>query len=131
MSSEITTYLKYAHVQIAAEALYKLEDKSPKTAFAGPITSDVLTTGNDRTSKFTETDAEWFTKTWTVVEHISNTTTGFSGTLFRALKDDPDRGIAAGELVLSFRSTEFVDDAVRDNQATNALEIKEKGCAFG
>ncbi|SOE06402.1 Ca2+-binding protein, RTX toxin-related [Variovorax sp. YR752] len=66
-----------------------------------------------------------------MVEHISNTTTGFSGTLFRALRDDPERGIVAGELVMSFRSTEFVDDAVRDNQATNALEIKAKGWAFG
>ncbi|AVT22160.1 hypothetical protein C7Y68_20820 [Paracidovorax avenae] len=36
-----------------------------------------------------------------------------------------------GELVLSFRSTEFADDAARDNQATNTLEIKEKGWAFG
>ena len=32
---------------------------------------------------------------------------------------------------MSFRSTEFADDAVRDNQATNTLEIKEKGWAFG
>ncbi|SDP94092.1 hypothetical protein SAMN04489708_1587 [Paracidovorax cattleyae] len=41
------------------------------------------------------------------------------------------RGIVKGELVLSFRSTEFADDAARDNQATNTLEIKEKGWAFG
>ncbi|AVT22159.1 hypothetical protein C7Y68_20815 [Paracidovorax avenae] len=32
---------------------------------------------------------------------------------------------------MSFRSTEFADDAARDNQATNTLEIKEKGWAFG
>lgn len=43
----------------------------------------------------------------------------------------PERGIVAGELAMSFRSNEFVDDAVRDNQATNALEIKDKGWAFG
>jgi hypothetical protein len=32
---------------------------------------------------------------------------------------------------MSFRSTEFIDDAARDNQATNAMEIKEAGFAFG
>ena len=32
---------------------------------------------------------------------------------------------------MSFRSTEFIDDSARDNQATNTLEIKEKGWAFG
>ena len=131
MSNEITTYLKYAHLQIAAEALYDLKESPPETRFENAILERMLTTGNDRTSRFTTTDAEWFTKTWTVVEHISNTTTGFSGTLFRALKDDSVRGIAAGELVLSFRSTEFADDAVRDNQATNTLEVKDKGWAFG
>jgi hypothetical protein len=40
-------------------------------------------------------------------------------------------GITPGELVLSFRSTEFVDDAARDNQATNAMEIAEVGFALG
>jgi hypothetical protein len=37
----------------------------------------------------------------------------------------------AGELTLSFRSTEFIDDAVRDGKSTNELEIKELGWAFG
>lgn len=131
MSNEIATYLKYAHLQIAAEAFYGLKNALPWTPFDDPITKEMLTTGNTRSSKFTETDAKWFAQTWEVVEHISNTTTGFSGTLFRALKADPERGIVAGELVLSLRSTEFADDAVRDNQATNVLEIKEKGWAFG
>ena len=35
------------------------------------------------------------------------------------------------ELVICFRSTEFADDAARDDQATNTLEIKEEGWAFG
>ncbi|ATQ75852.1 hypothetical protein CR152_15950 [Massilia violaceinigra] len=34
-------------------------------------------------------------------------------------------------MILSFRSTEFVDDAVRDNLATNTLEIKNTGWAWG
>ncbi|MCW5655753.1 hypothetical protein [Hydrogenophaga sp.] len=33
--------------------------------------------------------------------------------------------------MLSFRSTEFADDAARDNQATNVLEIQSFGWAFG
>jgi len=58
-----------------------------------------------------------------VVEQKENTPTGFSGTLFRNSETN--------ELVMSFRSTEFVDDAARDNQATNTLEIQEHGFVFG
>jgi hypothetical protein len=58
-----------------------------------------------------------------VLDQRANTPTGFSGTLFKSNK--------TGELVMSFRSTEFIDDAARDNQATNALEIKETGWALG
>jgi dienelactone hydrolase len=32
---------------------------------------------------------------------------------------------------MSFRSTEFIDDAARDNQATNDMEISQFGWAFG
>jgi len=32
---------------------------------------------------------------------------------------------------MSLRSTEFIDDAVRDNMATNALEIRNTGFAWG
>ena len=55
----------------------------------------------------------------------------FSGTLFKCTKEDEALGYHKGELVLSFRSTEFIDDAARDNEATNKLEIKEFGYAFG
>ncbi|AMM23271.1 hypothetical protein AX767_01930 [Variovorax sp. PAMC 28711] len=88
------------------------------------MTVDVLTNGNERSSRFTETQAQAFIdEGWTVVEHKSNTSTGFSGTLFRNSQ--------TGEVVISFRSTEFADDAVRDNQATNVMEIKAEGWAFG
>lgn len=40
-------------------------------------------------SRFTETQAQEFSQDWTVVEHIANTSTGFSGTLFQALHSDP------------------------------------------
>jgi len=129
---KIKTQLKYAHLQIAAEALYGMGSAAvgEKNTFPN-IALDVLTQGNGRSSKFTPTDAAWFTDTWEVIAHQSNTRTGFSGTLFKAKKDDPERAIQAGELVLSFRSTEFADDAARDNQATNIMEVKKYGWAFG
>jgi len=80
--------------------------------------------GNGRASRFAPTLAASFvSEGWQLVAHQKNTTTGFSGSLFKNGK--------TVEFVMSFRSTEFADDAVRDNQATNALEIKEKGWAFG
>jgi len=50
--------------------------------------------------------------------------TGFSGTLVRN-KADPS------ELVLALRATEFIDDAARDNDATNKLEANDVSVAFG
>jgi Ca2+-binding RTX toxin-like protein len=134
MANEIANYLKYANVQIAAEAFFNLKTAVPGTTFSGLLTGanlSMLTAGNDRSSRFTTTQADQFSEDWEVVEHKSNTATGFSGTLLRARRTDEVRGIVAGELVLSFRSTEFADDAVRDSQATNSMEIKEKGWAFG
>ena len=54
-----------------------------------------------------------------------------SGSLFRAKKDIPGTDIKRGDLTISFRSTEFVDDATRDSQATNTFEIADRGWAFG
>lgn len=51
------------------------------------------------------------------------TGSGFSGTFVR--------NRLTGELTLSFRSTEFIDDAVRDTKATGELEIKNLGWALG
>lgn len=129
----IAEYLQYANLQMAAEALYGYNaailgaNLTPGAIYKnGPIDlEDNLLTGNTHASKFTTTQIELsgLATDWEVVEHISNTSTGFSGTLFKKS--------ATNEFVLSFRSTEFVDDAARDNQATNALEIKECGWAFG
>ncbi|QAU34865.1 calcium-binding protein [Janthinobacterium sp. 17J80-10] len=122
--NQVTTYLKYANLQMAAEAIYSV-------GFSGSISAAILTDGNNRSSKFTDVLAEQFVKDWRVVAHKANTSTGFSGTVFECLVDDPARGLVKGEQVISFRSTEFADDAVRDNQATNVLEIKAYGWAFG
>jgi Ca2+-binding RTX toxin-like protein len=128
----IADYLKFANLQMAAEALYGFNAVTDGATLvpgelgpSSPLDADNLTTGNLHASKFspTEVTLSKLTTDWIVVEHKSDTTTGFSGTLFKN-KD-------SGELVLSFRSTEFIDDAARDNEATNKLEIKEKGWAFG
>ena len=112
MTKEIATYMKYANLQMAAEGFLAL----------GPLNSSSLVLGNTRASKFTPIQAQALVdEGWQVKAHKANTSTGFSGTLF-------EKG---GELVLSFRSTEFIDDSARDNQATNSMEIKPYGWAFG
>src|SRR6218665_50004 len=132
MSREIETYLKYANLQMAAEAYVVSKTSTPgDTSGGSQLTSDVLTKGNDRSSRFTAIQAEEFIQDWEVVEQIGNTRTGFSGTLFRARRDVPERGIVREEVALSFRSTEFAGDAARDNQATNVMEVKAEGWAFG
>ena len=122
----IADLLKYADLQMAAEALLV----EPVTG-APRDQNKALVNGNGRSSKFTQTQADKFLEHWVVVVQKPNTSTGFSGTLFRCVKDDPSTGAKAGELVKSFRSTEFIDDAARDNQATNSMEIRLAGFAFG
>jgi Ca2+-binding RTX toxin-like protein len=123
MTTNASTLLKYANVQMAAEARLDL--------FLNQASEAALKFGNDRSSRFTTVQAAEFATDWKVVEHKSNTSTGFSGTLFECLTDDAARGLKKGELVLSFRSTEFADDSVRDNQATNGMEVNTHGWAFG
>ena len=134
-----TELLTYANLQIAAEALYgKLKSPAgnPNTLMSDKDIDDInkhlthenpkqgfLTAGNNHTSKFSQIQAEQFKQDWQVVQHMNNTKTGFSGTLFKNVHTD--------ELVISFRSTEFVEDNVRDNIVTNTLEIAETGWAFG
>jgi Ca2+-binding RTX toxin-like protein len=126
MSIDVATYLKYANLQMAAESLFGTTnvDLPGAVKLADSMNVDSLIAGNNRTSKFTVTQANQFIADgWAVVEHISNTATGFSGTLFKNTQTN--------ELTISFRSTEFIDDAARDNQATNDLEIRSFGWAFG
>lgn len=120
----IADYKKYADLQMAAESMFGIPNTAPPGTPSMVMDSTGLVAGNARASRFTSTQAQDFIDAkWTVVEHISNTTTGFSGTLFRNTQTH--------ELVLSMRSTEFVDDAARDSQATNSVEIYERGFAFG
>lgn len=122
--SELTVadYLKYANLQMAAEAF--LVDESTGLLKTGQQLLDALLLGNNYASRFTAAQAADFLDQWEVVAQCPNTKTGFSGTLFRN-KANPT------ELVLSFRSTEFVLDAIRDSAATNTLEINATGWAWG
>jgi Ca2+-binding RTX toxin-like protein len=126
-NNAVSTYLTYANLQMAAEALL---NEFAYTTTPGLISA--LTFGNNRSSKFTAVQATQFASEWEVVAHKPNTDSGFSGTVFKYVgATDPSRGLVRDQLVMSFRSTEFVDDAARDNQATNAMEIKPFGWAFG
>ena len=114
MTPTPSTLLKYINLQMASEAL--LDDREGDR--------ERLTTGNNRSSKFPAALADQFlAEGWVVVNHKADTSTGFSGTLFRNSR--------TGEQVISFRSTEFIDDAARDNQETNKQEIAAVGWAFG
>lgn len=87
----VADYLKYANLQMAAEAF--LVDGLGKPLKDQPYI-DALIVGNKHASKFTETQAKEFadpTKGWTVLNQIANTGSGFSGTLFK--------NNATGELV--------------------------------
>ena len=128
-----TEMLEFANLQIAAEALHNLltapagtPDKLMSTTEIDRINDALeanLIDGNNHSSKFTTTQAEQFAQNWKVVQHIANTKSGFSGTLFENTETH--------ELVISFRSTEFVEDQLRDSVVTNTSEIKEHGWAFG
>ncbi|MDA8452792.1 hypothetical protein M5C97_24620 [Acidovorax sp. NCPPB 3859] len=124
-------YLSYANLQMAAESFIRDENNPDVFRSQGQALIDALVRGNDHASKFVVSQAAKFAEGWQVLDQMANTSTGFSGTLFRRVRDDPVTGAKAGETVLSFRSTEFIDDAARDNKATNVLEIKETGFAWG
>ncbi|MDQ7990940.1 MAG: hypothetical protein REI09_15015 [Candidatus Dactylopiibacterium sp.] len=111
----IAQQLQYAKLQMAAEAFLA----NPDTGVLKDGLPSELLRGNGHASKFaTQAEADDFLAKWEVVGQKPNTSSGFSGTLFKN-RD-------TGECVISFRSTEFVDDAVRDSQ-TIPMEISEFG----
>ena len=135
-TNQITDFLKYANLQMAAEALFTHDAREgiqePGKIEQGPLGLSNLTFGNGHASVFTPTSAAQFTPGWTVVQHKSNTATGFSGTLFRYDgPTDAAKGLTIGELVLSMRSTEFIDDSVRDNPACGVRSCIETYSSLG
>ena len=122
-NNQINRLLEFANMQMASEAFLLQGNESG-------INQDQvfqrLTDGNTHASKFTPVQAEQFTAQYQVLTQYRNdpldqaggvSKSGFSATLFKK--------IGAEEYTLSFRSTEFIDDEVRDSKATNDLEIKD------
>ena len=75
---------------MAAEALYNFNAKLFGASLtpgdisssvghypSGPIDPEILTYGNRFATRFTPNEAEKFAQEWTVVDHLSNTKTGF------------------------------------------------------
>src|SRR5258706_4047610 len=113
-------------MQMAAEAFWLRQGESSIGQLTQQQLFDRLVEGNTHASKFMPVQAEQFTAQYEILAQYRNdprsaSGTGFSGTLIK--------NRSTGELTLSFRSTEFIDDAVRDNKATNQLEIKNLGWA--
>ena len=114
-ANNLSLWLKYAQFQMAAEA------RSLRSGMLQHQLQAALEEGNRHASRFTPTQAAEFAGKYEVVAHQDNTGTGFSATLF---KD------GAGNYTVSFRSTEFVDDAIADSVGTNE-GISQYGWAFG
>ena len=125
--NQLSILLSFANVQLAAEAIFGIDPQAPnlpptpgQRIGGREILPGELVTGNNRSSRFPTVAETQFSRQFRLVEHISNTETGFSGTLFKYVgPDDELSGLRNGDKILSFRSTEFIDDAVRENQATN------------
>ncbi len=121
MSNTLSTWLDYAHIQMAAEAF--LIDEQRKLQSSGQnLANRLFDPGNNHSLKFTQTEANDFAAKYEVLDQNPNTGSGFSGTLIKNIK--------TGELTISFRSTEFVDDALADSVGTNE-GIAQYGWAFG
>src|SRR6218665_3951374 len=100
MSREIETYLKYANLQMAAEAYVVSKTSTPGETSKRPQSMiGLLTDCYDRSSRFTAIKAEEFIQDWEGVEQIGNTSTVFSGTLFRARRDAPPPRIMKEKIV--------------------------------
>ena len=75
--------LTFANIQIAAEAFLQ-GLPAPGTDEHRTKLAERLQEGNGRTSIFTPTAAAQFSSEFQVIDHIQNTSTGFSGTLFKS-----------------------------------------------
>jgi hypothetical protein len=131
----------YTLLQIAAEAMFGVKHPDPAApAGSGAVKNPtfgtngtVLIEGNSHSSKFTQKQAQDFSNDWEAISHQPNTATGFSATLFKlkAGRADASKGTYEGQHVVAFRSTEFIEDAARDNMAANTMEVQPGGWAFG
>ncbi len=140
MSTQINarTVLDFALLQSAAECYLdglhssseidviqrKLKEGANNALLQGKLENDPLLASATR---FTDKQAEWFTKNYVIVTHYPNDSSGFSATLFR--NED------TGEYTLSFRSTEYQfqkkgGDYERDGSEATDGDISEHGYAL-
>ena len=92
-------------------------------------TKDALIALDDGDYEFSPTQAGEFIKNWRVVHHQPDTASGYSGTLFEYIGNDPNSGFSNGELVFSQRGTAglFTDllDADLYGISVNGLAYKQ------
>ncbi len=140
MSNTVNYYLEMAKLQIATEAFWDkwdpITNKDTSSWSDADLDKDpdefktILTKGNHHSSKMTAIQAEEFYANYEVKAHKQNTATGFSGTLYEAKRDIAGTDIKAGQKIMGFRSTEFVEDNIRDSQGSNQT-IRSEGFAWG
>lgn len=110
----VAELLEMSRTQIVSEAFLKDEDKKSEFLHPNPdvdgftfknikLNENILKDGNNHTSKLTEPQITEFMENWEVVAYLPNTTTEFSGTLFKALEDIPRSGVKAADQILPFR----------------------------
>ena len=75
-TSAIATYLKFANLQMAAEAF--LTDQAG-ALLKDELLANALIAGNHHTSRFPEVVAQEFLNDYEIVAQQPNTSTGFSG----------------------------------------------------
>src|SRR5688572_24056778 len=127
-NNQIGRLLEFANLQMAAEAFLLRNVDGGQISEANTNLVARVRDGNFHASRFTQVQAEKLAIDYEVLvqyrnDPLNQVGAGFSGTLFRNRKTQ--------ELTLSFRSVEFIDDAVRDATGTGRLEIKDLGWAFG
>ena len=114
-SKTLKDVLEFANFQLAAEAFLLRANESDIRTLDRDVLIARLELGNNHASKFVSGQGASFLATYDILAQYRNDAnlaggSGFSGTLFKNRQ--------TGELSLSFRSTEFIDDAVRDGKST-------------
>lgn len=133
----ITTWYEFTLAQMAADSYLDsidLEDADlirTRLEFGANHYTKMLNpeyTGPLSATRMTSDMADRFNETWEVIDHLDNTTTGFSATVMKHR--------VRGDYVLSFRSTESKDfddggDVERDSSGGANGQIGKYGFAWG
>lgn len=139
MTTTVRAWLDNALLQSAAESYldtikdFTETDQIQTALKAGANHPELIgKTANDPllpgATRFTDTQAQWFTANYTIVTHYPNDASGFSATLFK--------NKTTGEYTLSFRSTEYATQAKGGDWERDGIDgadgdISSKGFALG